>query len=89
MPSEHAVARMLDCKCRMQDALDRERHKASTFRLLAQAGLATSLAEIGTVYFTGQSAGVVRGGNHCGHHGRILGERMMPDLVGAAILPGL
>ncbi len=44
----------------MQDALDRGRHRASTFRLLAQAGLATSLAEIGTCYFTGQTSGVVR-----------------------------
>ena len=44
----------------MQDALDRERHRASTFKLLAQAGLATSLAEIGTFYFTGQTSGVVR-----------------------------
>ena len=44
----------------MQDALDRERHRASTFRLLAQAGLATSLAEISTFFFTGQSSGVLR-----------------------------
>ena len=43
-----------------QDALDRERHRASTFRLLAQAGLAASLAEIATFYFTGQTSGVVR-----------------------------
>ncbi len=40
--------------------MDRERHRASTFRLLAQAGLASSLAEIATFYFTGQASGVVR-----------------------------
>ncbi|CAL5224125.1 g6757 [Coccomyxa viridis] len=44
----------------LKDALDRERHRASTFRLLAQAGLASSLAEIATFYFTGQASGVVR-----------------------------
>ncbi len=44
----------------MQDALDRERHRASTFRLLAQAGLVTVLAGMGIFYFTGQTSGVVR-----------------------------
>ena len=44
----------------MQDALDRERHKASTFRLLAQASLITALAEIGTFYCTGLTSGVIR-----------------------------
>ena len=44
----------------MQDALDRGRHTASTFRLLAQAGLAASLAEMATFYFTGQDSGLIR-----------------------------
>ena len=44
----------------MQDALDRGRHTASTFRLLAQAGLATSLAEMAIFYFTGQTPGLIR-----------------------------
>lgn len=44
----------------MQDALDRERHRASTFRLLAQAGLLTAIAEIATFYFCGQTPGIIR-----------------------------
>lgn len=44
----------------MQDALDRDRHTASTFKLLAKAALATAVAEIGTFYLTGQTPGIIR-----------------------------
>ena len=54
------ITNQADEKRRTQDALDRERHRASTFRLLAQAGLAASFAETATFYFTGQTTGVIR-----------------------------
>lgn len=44
----------------MQDALDRDRHTASTFRLLAGAAAATAAAEVVTFYITGNTTEIVR-----------------------------
>lgn len=44
----------------MQDALDRGRHTASTFKLLAKAAAVTSLAEIVVFASTGSTSGMLR-----------------------------
>lgn len=44
----------------MQDALDRNRHTASTFRLLATAAAATAAAEVCVFYFTGNTQAMLR-----------------------------
>lgn len=53
-PSEHAMYVLL------QDALDRGRHSASTFKLLAKAAVGTAIAEIAIFASTGSTSGVVR-----------------------------
>ena len=43
-----------------QDALDRNRHTSSTFRLLSTAAAATAAAEICTFYTTGSTQAMLR-----------------------------
>jgi hypothetical protein len=44
----------------LQDARDRGRHTASTFKILAKAAVATAVAEIAIFASTGCTSGIIR-----------------------------